>query len=89
MVAMNRFMTFDEEILERHPELKEVLMPNDQYPELKNLQKIRPNNLPIGSFNTKVIINDGEIVERVYKTPKGQVVSLYSKSSNIFSAQGA
>ena len=89
MVAMNRFMTFDEEILERHPELKEVLMPNDQYPELKNLQKTRPNNLPIGSFNTKVIINDGEIVERVYKTPKGQVVSLYSKSSNIFSAQAA
>ena len=89
MVAMNRFKTFDEEILERHPELKEVLIPNDHYPELKNLQKIKPYNLPIGSFNTKVIINDGEIVERVYKTPKGQVFSLYSKSSNIFSAQAA
>ena len=84
MVAMNRFKAFDDALLERHPELKEVLKPNDQYPEFKHIQKNRPINLPIGSFNSKVIINDGEIVERVYKTPKGKFISLFSKSSNIF-----
>ena len=84
MFAMNRFKAFDDTLLERHPELKEVLKPNDQYPELKHILKNKPVNLPIGSFNSKVIINEGEIVERVYKTPKGTVVSLFSKSSNIF-----
>ena len=86
---MNRFKSFDDVLLELHPELKEVLKPNDQYPELKHILRNRPVKLPIGSFNLKVIINDGEIVERVYKTPKGEVVSLFSKSSNIFSYQAA
>ena len=81
---MNRFKTFDDELLERHPDLKEALMPNDQYPELKNVLRNRPINLPNGSFNSKVIINDGEIVERVYKTPTGKVVSLLSKSNMFF-----
>ena len=89
MFALNRFKTFDDELLERHPELKDVLKPNDQYPELKHILKNRPINLPIGSFNSKVIINDGEIVERVYKTPKGKVISLFSKSSNMFFHQAA
>ena len=86
---MNRFKSFDDVLLEIHPELKEVLKPNDQYPELKHILRNRPVKLPIGSFNLKVIINDGEIVERVYKTPKGEVVSFFSKSSNIFSYQAA
>ena len=89
MFALNRFKTFDDELLERHPELKDVLKPNDQYPELKHILKNRPINLPIGSFNSKVIINEGEIFERVYKTPKGKVISLFSKSSNMFFHQAA
>ena len=89
MYGLNRFKAFDDELLERHPELKEDLKPNDQYPELKHIQKNRPVNLPIGSFNSKVIINDGEIVERVYKTPLGKVVSLFSKSSNTVLNQAA
>ena len=83
MVLTKKFKAFDDAILDLHPELKEVLKPNDQYPELDNLQKKRSVNLPSGSLNTKVIINDGEIVERVFKTPMGQVVSLFSKPSNI------
>ncbi len=75
--------------MELQTDLKEVLLHNDHYTELKNILQIRPSRLPIGSLNTKVIINDGEIVERVYKTPNGQVVSLYSKSSNSFSDQAA
>ena len=77
MVVMKRFKAFDDALLERHPELKEVLKPKDQYPELKHLLKNRPSHLPIGSLNTKLIVNNGEIVERVYKTPKGQDVSLF------------
>ena len=76
------FKAFDEAILELHPDLKEVLKPNDHYPEIEHIQKKRFANLPAGSMNTKLIINDGKIVERVYKTPKGQVVSLFSKSPN-------
>ena len=86
---MNRFKRFDNELLELHPELKEVLKPNDYYPELKHVRKNRFVNLPIGSFNSKVIINDGEIVERVYNTPQGNVVSLFSKSSKMFTHQAA
>ena len=89
MFAMNRFKAFDEALLEMQPDLKEVLKPNDHYPELEHILKNRPVNLPIGSFNSKVIINDGEIVERVYKTPMGKVVSLFSKSSNTFLNQAA
>ena len=84
MVVTKGFKTFDDTLLELHPELKEVLKPNDLYPELQHALQNRAVNLPIGSFNTRVIINDGEIVERVYKTPKGEVLSFFSKSSNIF-----
>ena len=89
MVVMKRFKVFDDALLERHPELKEVLKPKDQYPELMHLLKNRPSHLPIGSLNTKLIVNNGEIVQRVYKTPKGQDVSLFAKSSNIFFEQAA
>ena len=83
MVLTKKFKAFDDAILDLHPELKEVLKPNDQYPELKILLKKRSVNLPSGSLNTKVIINNGEIVERIFKTPMGQVVSLFSKPSNV------
>ena len=82
MVLTKKFKAFDDSILDLHPDLKNFLKPNDQYPELDHILKRRSSNLPAGSFNTKVIINDGEIVERVFKTPMGQVVSLFSKSSN-------
>ena len=89
MVVTMGFKTFDDALLELHPELKEFLKPNDLYPELQHISQNRPVNLPIGSFNTKVIINDGEIVERVYKTPKGKVVSLFSNPTNNFFNQVA
>ncbi len=81
---MKSFRAFDDALLDRHPELKEFLLPRDQYPELMQFQKNRHNNLPLGSLNTKVIINDGKIVERIYKTPKGKVFSLFSESPNSF-----
>ena len=89
MVLTKKFKPFDNAILDRHPELKEVLKPNDQYPELVNILKNRSANIPSGSLNTKVIINKGEIVERVFKTPMGQVVSLFSKQSNVILEQVA
>ena len=89
MVLTKKFKAFDDSILDLHPELKEVLKPNDQYPELENILKNRHVNLPSGSLNTKVIINNGEIVERVFKTPMGRVVSLFSKSSTVVLDQAA
>ena len=49
----------------------------DEYPDLKKALVPSRKTLPMGSMNTKVIINDGEIVERVYKTPNGEVISLF------------
>ena len=49
--------------LENYPDLKEAIVPTIK-------------RLPIGSINTKVIINEGEVVERVYETPKGKIISL-------------
>ena len=89
MVLTKKFKAFDDEILDLHPDLREVLKPNDQYPELKLILKNRSAKLPPGSLNTKVIINNGEIVERVFKTPIGQVVSLFSKPSNVILDQAA
>ena len=89
MVLTNNFKAFDDSILDLHPDLKEVLKPNDQYPELEHILKNRSAHLPAGSINTKVIINDGKIVERLFKTPSGHVVSLFSKSSNVIIDQAA
>ena len=89
MVLTKKFKAFDDAILDLHAELKEVLKPSDQYPELENILKNRSSNLPIGSMNTKVIINDGKIVERVFKTPMGHVISLFSKQSNVIFDQVA
>tara|TARA_B100000965_G_scaffold381817_1_gene379618 strand:+ start:889 stop:1158 length:270 start_codon:yes stop_codon:yes gene_type:complete len=82
MVLTKKFKAFDNAILDLHPDLKEVLKPNDHYPELQHILKNRFEKLPAGSLNTKVIIHDGEIVERVFKTPTGQLVSLFSEPSN-------
>ena len=49
----------------------------DQYPHLKEALVPAAETLPLGSINTKVIINEGEIVERVYETPKGESISLF------------
>ena len=49
----------------------------DQYPDLKEALVPSVETLPPGSMNTKVIINEGEIVERVYVTPKGESISLF------------
>ena len=89
MVLTKKFKAFDDAILDLHPELKEVLKPNDQYPELEHILKNSSAKLPAGSFNTKVIVNDGKIVERVFKTPMGQLVSLFSKPSNVIFDQAA
>ena len=89
MILMKKFKAFDDAILDLHPDLKEVLKPNDLYPELEHILKNRSAFLPAGSFNTKVIINDGKIVERVFKTPMGHVVSLFSKPSNVILDQVA
>ena len=48
----------------------------------KELSKLLP-------FKDHLIINDGEIVERVFKTPMGQIVSLFSKQSIVILDQVA
>ena len=64
MVAKKKIKDFKD--LNQFPDLKEALVPAIK-------------TLPSGSMNTKVIITEGEIVERVFKTPKGEVISLLSK----------
>tara|TARA_B100000700_G_scaffold904_1_gene1199 strand:+ start:1740 stop:1955 length:216 start_codon:yes stop_codon:yes gene_type:complete len=49
----------------------------DQFPDLKEALVPAIKTLPSGSMNTKVIMNEGEIVERVYKTPKGETISIF------------
>ena len=63
MVSKKRIKEFN--TLNKYPDLKEALVPFVK-------------TLPIGSMNTKVIINEGEVVERVYKTPKGEIISLFA-----------
>ena len=47
----------------------------DQFPDLKEALVPAIKTLPSGSMNTKVIINKGAIVERIYQTPKGEMIS--------------
>ena len=82
-------MPFDDQLLELHPDLKDFLKPNDHYPELKQIHRNKALNLPAGSLNTKIIINKGKVVERVFKTPRGQLVSLFSNPSNEIIVQAA
>ena len=63
MVAKNKIQDFKD--LDKYPDLKEALVPSLE-------------SLPQGSINTKVIINEGEIVERVYETPKGETISIFA-----------
>ena len=83
MVLRKKFKAFDDSIFDLHPDLKDVLKPNDQYPELMHILKNKSANLPAGSLNTKLIMIDGEIIERVFKTPMGQVVSIFSKPTKV------
>ena len=83
MVLTKKFKAFDDSIFELHPDLKDVLKPNDEYPELKHILKNKSANLPAGSLNTKLIMIDGEIIERVFRTPMGQVVSIFSKPTKV------
>ncbi len=71
MVANKKIKDFKD--LEQFPNLKEALVPAIK-------------TLPYGSMNTRVIINEGEIIERVYKTPKGELISLFA---NEFSKKAA
>ena len=49
----------------------------DKFPDLKKALVPSFKTLPLGSMNTKVIINEGEIVERIYQTPNGEIISLF------------
>ena len=71
MVSKKKIKDFKD--LDAFPDLKEALVPSIQ-------------TLPSGSMNTKVIIIEGEIIERVYKTPKGEIISLFA---NEFSKNAA
>ena len=50
----------------------------DDYPDLSEALVPAIKTLPSGSMNIKVIINKGKIVERVYKTPNGELISLFA-----------
>tara|TARA_Y100001968_G_scaffold86683_1_gene77678 strand:- start:497 stop:712 length:216 start_codon:yes stop_codon:yes gene_type:complete len=50
----------------------------DDYPDLSDALVPAIKTLPSGSMNTKIIINKGKIVERVYKTPNGELISLFA-----------
>ena len=52
----------------------------DGYPDLRDAVIPANATLPSGSINTKVIINEGKIVERVFKTPKGEIISLFAST---------
>ncbi len=54
----------------------------DEFPDLKKALVPSIKTLPLGSINTKVIINDGEVVERVYQTPNGEILSLFPNTIN-------
>ena len=62
MVAQKKIKDFKN--LDKFPDLKKALVPSFK-------------TLPLGSMNTKVIINEGEIVERIYQTPNGEIISLF------------
>ena len=89
MLLTKKFKVFDDTILEEHPDLIKALKPNDHYPEVERILNNSFAKLPAGSLNTKLIINDGKIVERVFKTPQGKVISLFSKSSKVIFDQVA
>ena len=62
MVANKKIKTFSN--LDNYPDLKEAVSPSIK-------------KLPSGAVNTKVIICNGEVIERVYKTPRGEIISIF------------
>tara|TARA_Y100001968_G_scaffold207272_1_gene190499 strand:+ start:128 stop:343 length:216 start_codon:yes stop_codon:yes gene_type:complete len=62
MVATRKIKDFYN--LEKFPDLKKALVPSVK-------------TLPLGSMNTKLIMNEGEVVERVYQTPNGEIISIF------------
>ena len=62
MVAKKKIKDFNN--LDAFPDLKKALVPSFK-------------TLPLGSMSTKVIINEGAIVERIYQTPNGEIISLF------------
>ena len=58
----------------------------DKFPDLKEALVPAIKTLPAGTMHTKIIIKEGEIVERVYKTPKGEIISIFT---NEFSKEAA
>ena len=65
MVTKKKIKDFNN--LEKYPDIKKALVPSIK-------------TLPLGSMNTKVIINEGQVMERVYKAPNGEIISLYPNS---------
>ena len=53
----------------------------DEFPDLKKAVVPSVKTLPFGSMNTKVIINEGEVIERVYQTPNGEIISLFPNTT--------
>ena len=49
----------------------------DKYPDLEKALVPGIKTLPLGSFNTKVIINKGKVIERIFKTPNGEIITLF------------
>ncbi len=66
MVADKKFKDFNN--LDKYPDLKQAVVPCIK-------------TLPTGSLNTKVILIKGEVVERVFKTPKGDLISLFQNKA--------
>ena len=55
----------------------------DKYPDLKQAVVPSAKTLPTGSLNIKLIINKGVIVERVFKTPRGELISLFHNVAKV------
>ena len=62
MVSKKKIKDFNN--LDKFPDLKEAIVPSVK-------------TLPFGSINTKVIIDQGKVVERVYKAPNGEIITLF------------
>ena len=53
----------------------------DNYPDLKQALVPGFKTLPLGTISTKVIISEGEVVERIYRTPNGEIITLFPNSN--------
>tara|TARA_B100000579_G_C22807956_1_gene843562 strand:+ start:205 stop:411 length:207 start_codon:yes stop_codon:yes gene_type:complete len=53
----------------------------DEFPDLKQAVVPSLKTLPVGTINTKIIVNEGEIIERVFQTPRGEVISLFTNQT--------